>query len=526
MRRFSKRRTAASATAEAVGHDAGYSSPPHLPTEFTSRDSPRNNNLEAAAATGITSFFGYASESIALPYNSPKQNHHHFHHKHNVNTNTATTTIISPRMRRISKPFVHAVDCFVILILIQAAIFYFLSDGHEDANDNHSLILSSSSITGYRRNPHTTFQETFVFGGGDNESIPPCTPIQNEHDVSVSLAIPLVEKDLEKVPHHCRRWGIRAPISIAVWTDMSPDQVLNKLLSFPNLHCHPHQMTITTLSPNSSNAAGIGNVRNQLRNLAIQGASTTHVLTLDIHMWSSVDLYETLHTPKLLQSLAKDPLQTILIPAFELNREACLGKRNSSSSKRCSSADIPRNYDDMIVRLGEKAIYPMDPMDYELQGNTDYRSWVRQSRGSLLRIGCVSSSHRFQPFLVVRRCQALPPFQESLAVVVSSDDNTAAKANGVGNVHANDATWIAHILRLGYSMDQLGGEFVVYLPDSWSGNADEMSSSSFSSAGLLLYGMGKQQQTRHSIFRWLDRNLDQHKRQVAVCPDEELATSR
>jgi Glycosyl-transferase for dystroglycan len=321
MKRMSRRRNGG-VTAQDE-QDENHHHPQHV-VESKISCSLGNGSQSTAATTSLS----YASDTTAY---SPR--HHH-----------SKSAMVSPRMKRISKPFVYAIDCFVLLLLIQAATIHFLSDGREDANDNNSLIPATSS---FRRTSLLEFQETLP---NDDEPTP-CTPLRDEQEISFSLAVSLVEKDLEKVPHHCKRWGIQAPISLAVWTELSPDQVRDQVTSFPSSPCHPDQLTITTLSPRGTD---VGNVRNQLRNLALQGAAATHVLPLDVHMWVSVDLYETLHTPKILQALVKNPHQAVLIPAFEVNMDAC----KESGDIECSPGYVPRNYDDLIVHLGEKSIFP------------------------------------------------------------------------------------------------------------------------------------------------------------------------
>jgi hypothetical protein len=439
---------------------------------------PPNSTVDSAStSTAVTASLSYASDTVPC---SP--------------TEAKSSTMIKPRMSRISKPFVFAIDFFVVLFLLQVAMLCFLLDGQEGTSYNKSLIQAAAAFK-FHGQSHLEFQQTF-----NEDDMEPCHPILTSHDVSFSLALSLVEKDLEKVPHHCKRWGIQAPISIAVWTELSPEQVRDKIVSFPSSMCHPNQLTITTLSPTMDGR----NYRNQLRNLAIKGASTTHVLPLDIHMWTSIDLYETLHSPYVVRALANDPKLAVLVPAFEVNLEFC----NKHGVKGCSG-NVPGDYDDLIVHLAEKAVAPMDPMDYELQGNTDYRAWVRQPRSSLLNIDCISSANRFQPFLIVQRCQSLPPFQE---------DTSMPEQAQTGNVHATDSTWTIHLIQLGYSIQQLGGEFLVYLQDSWTGRQDvfdamvqrELEGSHpvgrTSRLGYLRNDESRRpSKTRDEFFRWLDQ---------------------
>jgi len=73
-------------------------------------------------------------------------------------------------------------------------------------------------------------------------------------------------------------------------------------------------MTIVTLSPIDLLSRDDNVSINQLQNLAVQGIQATHAIALDIHMWESVDIYETLNTPIVLRELSKDNQLAIVIP--------------------------------------------------------------------------------------------------------------------------------------------------------------------------------------------------------------------
>jgi hypothetical protein len=92
-----------------------------------------------------------------------------------------------------------------------------------------------------------------------------------------------------------------------------------------------------------------------------------------------------------------------------------------------------------------------------------------------------------------------------------------------GNVHANDSTWIAHLIRLGYTLKQLGGEFVVYLPDSWTGRQDlfdQMLKTRGGLPGLSRSLRNNAQKTRDDFFAWLDRTIPDQRR-LEICPEED-----
>mmetsp|Transcript_3065 Transcript_3065/g.8319 ORF Transcript_3065/g.8319 Transcript_3065/m.8319 type:complete len:536 (+) Transcript_3065:128-1735(+) len=295
----------------------------------------------------------------------------------------------------------------------------------------------------------------------DHESPPFCHPLETR-EVTFSLAIALKEKEMSMVSHHCKHWGFSASISIAVWTELSPEEIMDKLQAFHYNECERGQMTITTLSPSDNGYDENGwYPLNQLRNLAIRGIQTTHAVYVDIDMWISLDLFTVLHAPSTVRELATDPQLAIVIPAFEVadtsrcsSRTKCLGK-------------IPSTYDELVVQLSEKTSRIMNAEDGSLQVSTNYRSWIRQKPGTLENIDCVSSEY-YEPYLAFRYCEGLPPFQEALGNSGGLDEkhdmNSMTEEEIEDSRHDLMSTWILHLLRLGFRLKQIGGGFVARLP--------------------------------------------------------------
>ena len=393
------------------------------------------------------------------------------------------------------------VDIFVVAFSFGIASLYMftLEEDIEDSNqaDASSLIHTSFMNGTGKDNDNdngmgaSIIATTKKFFENSIEDAPSCRPL-DEHEVTFSLAIALSsENDLSMISHHCKRWGISAPISIAVWTSLSPTGVMEKIQSFKYNACQPEQMTIATLSPFDEQKLATDNSPpiNQLRNLAMQGIQTSHVISLDVGMWESVDLHETLNTPSVIRSLSQDPKLAIVIPAFEVNIESY------SSRKECMR-NIPSSFDGLIIQLGEKRVSPKDPLHFSRHGSTQYRSWVKQAYGELIDIDCVSSDG-YEPFIAIRYCEGLPPFQEVF---------------GASNLIS---AWITHVLRLGYRLKQVGGAFVVDLPIS---NANEKEDSSDKINTYLRKTNGND--IRSDVFQWLDTNIPDH-RQVQNCDDFE-----
>mmetsp|Transcript_25636 Transcript_25636/g.26044 ORF Transcript_25636/g.26044 Transcript_25636/m.26044 type:complete len:461 (+) Transcript_25636:3-1385(+) len=399
---------------------------------------------------------------------------------------------------RIEKGALHAyaVDLVVVMFLFGITSLYLLTFDKKIENPNQDISLiqtasmnSTKNDDGYGADLITNTKQHFE---NSIENAPVCQNL-DEHEVTFSLAIAVSsEKDLSMISHHCKRWGISAPISIAVWTNLSPIAVMKKIKSFKYNACRSEQMTIVTLSPIDLLSRDDNVSINQLQNLAVQGIQATHAIALDIHMWESVDIYETLNTPIVLRELSKDNQLAIVIPAFEVNIE-------NHSSRKESMQNIPNFFDGLILQLGEKRAYPMDPFRFSRQGSTKYRSWVKQAHGELIDIDCVSSNS-YEPLIAVRYCEGLAPFQE----VFGSSSLTS--------------TWIIHLLHLGYSLKQVGGAFVVDIPRNIT-NDDTSTSNKIDTTYLR---KTNRKDIRSDFFQWLDTNIPDQ-RQVKNCDDFELA---
>jgi hypothetical protein len=377
----------------------------------------------------------------------------------------------------------------MILLVFEGVAYYLLSD-------SRATLQQSSVPLATVLQSHGVMNEGYV-----HEFLPSfpkstrteCKSSLKEHEVTFSLTLALTsEQRLPSIGHHCKRWGIGATISAAVWTCLSAENVLDMLLSMEaNKHCRRDQLIITTLwSPpsssssllgvNSSNATQMGDnftlferqcsqsspaPMNRLRNLAIQAAAktTTHVVPIDIGMWPSENLYDSLNAPRVIKALAKDPQLALVIPAFETDEEILCQNVACKNHHR-----IPRSFDDLILLISDRLVVPMNSLEYDRQGSTNYRQWINQSTGHLKKIPCLTSS-AYRPVVAVRNCggSTLPPFpQRTSHGRLSSDDNSLPPDHD-----DNVATWIVHLVKRGYSFQQLGGSFVVSLITSEMNNS-------------------------------------------------------
>ena len=289
---------------------------------------------------------------------------------------------------------------------------------------------------------------------------------------------------------------------------------MKKIQSFKYNECREEQMTIATLSSNHEfSESSVNYPLHRLRNLAIQGVQTTHVVPLDIRMWPSVELYETLNTPSVVRELSKNPHLAIVLPSFEVDMKKC------SSHKKCIK-HIPPTFESLVMKLSDKSVDVMDPLDNSRQGSTLYRSWVKQSNGELVDIDCVSSNY-YEPFLAVRYCESLPPFQEVFRVEADDTDEGLE----VGTKDDLTSTWTLHLLRIGYSLKQIGGAFLVNIPREKKANTGPDTSGDAVGSKSRVSHLRK---TNHQVHRradfvqWLGRTIPD-RRVVQKCDDFEAS---
>jgi hypothetical protein len=87
-----------------------------------------------------------------------------------------------------------------------------------------------------------------------------------------------------------------------------------------------------------------------------------------------------------------------------------------------------------------------DPTNKGGHGSTDYKTWFKQQPASLRSIDCLQSN-RYEPFVMIRYCRDMPPFQ--------------AAFSGYGK---NKVTWMMQTIASGYVLSQVGGAFLVHYP--------------------------------------------------------------
>jgi Glycosyl-transferase for dystroglycan len=268
--------------------------------------------------------------------------------------------------------------------------------------------------------------------------------------------------------HHCIRWGLENPVSVAVFVTPNDEASIsasryngtmrNTTMPMSNdtlaalIHkelqgagCNGDQLTVQVVKPEistSSNEMLSDYPVNILRNLALSAVRTTHVAYLDVDFWPSSDLHEILDNDIIREKFAQDPKTAMIIPAFSMKRQ-CVEQRD------CVELNVPAmplQCRQMLDAILAKKALQFDPTNAGGHGSTRYTAWINQRSTTLIPIDCVHSN-RYEPYLVFRYCQDLPPFQEQFT--------------GYGK---NKMTWMMQLRRTGWSFWQLGEAFCVHYP--------------------------------------------------------------
>ena len=178
---------------------------------------------------------------------------------------------------------------------------------------NNTDIISNSAITrrtseGPRFEQYSLDAPTF------------CNQTLDENEVEFTLVTQVSADRIWMMEHHCQRWQLANqtfyPISIAVLTNETTDELRHQLQV---MGCDLDIVTVQTLDANLYHADDYP--INTLRNLALRGVKTSHVVYIDIDFWINRDLSLILQFPEVIGQLASDPKAALVIPAFQLQRQ-------------------------------------------------------------------------------------------------------------------------------------------------------------------------------------------------------------
>ena len=284
---------------------------------------------------------------------------------------------------------------------------------------------------------------------------PSCSvPLKGE-EVSFTLVSQLSNDRMWMIPYHCKRWG-NHPISVVVFSNRDAKEVKDNAVKEG---CTEEQLTVQTVSRTKYDPTGTEYPVNILRNLALSAVKTTHVVYADVDFWPAKNLHDILMKDSVRETFASDPYLATVVPAFQMVRQ-CTQWRD------CRNKNIPVMPEDkgaLLALVQKRKASSFDPTNTGGHGSTKYLTWRDQEEGTFVDLPCIKSN-RYEPYLAIRYCSDLPPFQEGFT--------------GYGK---NKMTWAMQLRKTGYRFSQLGGAFLVHYPhldsksrEEWNKKPDEL----------------------------------------------------
>lgn len=268
---------------------------------------------------------------------------------------------------------------------------------------------------------------------------PSCSNPLTAEDVSFTLVSQLSGDRLWMVPYHCERWGATNPMSIVVFTDRPADEVKMALVL---KGCSNDHLTVQTVSMSKYDPSGTEYPVNLMRNLALSAVKTSHIVYADVDFWPSSDLYPVISNHTIKVRLASDSKLAAVIPVFQMNRMC----RQYRDCQEVNIPKMPKHKKGLMWLIGRRGASAFDPTNLGGHGSTKYQTWRTQEDATFIDLPCIKSN-RYEPYLTVRYCSELPPFQEGFT--------------GYGK---NKMTWAMQLRRVGYKFTQIGGAFLVHYP--------------------------------------------------------------
>lgn len=323
--------------------------------------------------------------------------------------------------------------------------------------DGTNTNLRGGKLDGIVKSPIVVHGKVYNFQQYTNFA-PQCDATSSDNTISVNdidftIATQLSYNRLWMMEYHCVRWTQAMSLAIYIGNNQSAaitsESIRQEMIQ---MGCSEQQdVTVQVLSGYSDEEYPV----NVLRNMALSKVRTTHVVYVDVDFWVSTDLYTILNQHR--EALLSNSKLALVVPAFQLSRQ-CKEWRD------CREMNVPKMpyvKDELVDLMMKHQANAFDPSNRGGHGSTRYKDWLLQSEDELVPIDCVKSN-RYEPYLVFRLCNELPPFQESFT--------------GYGK---NKMTWMMQVRRTGYQLMQLGGAFAVHYPhlDStarmhWNGGVD------------------------------------------------------
>ena len=158
---------------------------------------------------------------------------------------------------------------------------------------------------------------------------------------------------------------------------------------------------------------------------------------------------------KVKEFLSADYRNALVVPAFERSHSKCqrfifTGKAEEDLEYLDCVEEIygpmPGTISQLARQFNEKKTRVFDVHNRDAHQSTNYREWFKLAPGKIRRIKCIKSN-RYEPYLILRKCSLLPPYQEQFT--------------GYGK---NKIQHVLHLRHLNYNINVLGGAFVNHYP--------------------------------------------------------------
>ena len=343
---------------------------------------------------------------------------------------------------------------------------------------NYYSSSSDSNNNNQNQNKQSLFQRY-------SETAPHCRPLSTKDEISYTLVTHTSDDNrLWQMKYHCKLWN--GPVSLAVYTNRTLEQVQQSLTS-DDMNCtvSPKYVTVQILNPplptttvssttktttttidtgGEGGGDGIYPV-NELRNLALQGVRTTHIMVVDIDFWVSENLLSMLQSPLLRMIMYNNQNDKLafVIPAFQVQTGIAFCKPEKENCHDVIVKNMPTNKQELNIALKDRVLIKWKKKEKKriydyfatpflqrvhptAHNSTNYTAWYGQAPSTILSIPCVNSD-MYEPYLALRYCHDMPPFQEIFT--------------GYGQ---NKVSWMLQLRQAGYTFSQVGGVFVVHFP--------------------------------------------------------------
>jgi len=255
-----------------------------------------------------------------------------------------------------------------------------------------------------------------------------------EEDITYTLVSQGTEGRLSTLRHTCERW--KGNISLAVYTNKTEEAIIEYLVH--DMECDKEQLTVTCVPP-FEELRGKGFPYNYLRRVALDAAVTSHIVYLDMDFVPSSDLEQSLNSPAVLKEFTQDNKLALVVAAFEVLKAGSnisVPKTRNQLNGEDLIKGFPFNFfhrdTDSLRRLWVDAHAP-----------TDFAKWSKYQTDTVYPVDCVSTS--FEPYIVVQKCQHLPPPQDQF---LTGHDKMS---------------WIRHLVLLAYNFKVIAGPFCIHL---------------------------------------------------------------